>query len=116
MTASFESGRDIIIRTPSWEDAVRFYQSVLELPVVHRDKTLVGFDTGAFTLYVEQGAAHGPVLEFLVPDVARAKARLLAAGCVVLEENPSVPRCYLRDPQGLAFNLRRSHGDGGRQS
>jgi catechol 2,3-dioxygenase-like lactoylglutathione lyase family enzyme len=116
MTSSFESGRDIIIRTPSWEEAVRFYQVVLGLSVVHRDKTLVGFQTGAFTLYVEKGAAHGPVLEFLVPDVALARAQLLAAGCVVVEEDPSVPRCYVRDPQGLVFNVRRSHVDGGRQS
>jgi catechol 2,3-dioxygenase-like lactoylglutathione lyase family enzyme len=107
MTSSFQSERDIIIRTPSWEVAVGFYQSVLGFPVVHRDKTLVGFETGAFRLYVEKGIAHGPVLEFMVPDVALARARLLAAGCVVVEEDPSVPRCYVRDPQGLVFNVRR---------
>lgn len=116
MTSSFESGHDIIVRTPSFEEAVRFYQLVFGLPVVHRDKTLVGFETGAFRLYVEKGAAHGPVLEFLVPDVALAKAQLLAAGCVVAEEDASVPRCYVRDPQGLVFNLRRSSGDGGQRS
>jgi catechol 2,3-dioxygenase-like lactoylglutathione lyase family enzyme len=74
---------------------------------VHRDSTLVGFETGSFRLYVEKGAAHGPVLEFLVPDVALARAQLLAAGCVVVEEDPSVPRCYVRDPQGLVFNIGR---------
>jgi hypothetical protein len=26
----------------------------------------------------------------------------------VIEEDPSVPRCYLRDPFGLVFNLVRS--------
>jgi catechol 2,3-dioxygenase-like lactoylglutathione lyase family enzyme len=40
MTSSCQSERDIIIRTPSWEVAVQFYQSVLGFPVVHRDKTL----------------------------------------------------------------------------
>jgi hypothetical protein len=42
-----------------------------------------------------------------VPDVAAARARLVAAGCTVVEEDPRVPRCYLRDPYGLVFNLDR---------
>jgi hypothetical protein len=24
---------------------------------------------------------------------------------VIVEENPNIPRCYLRDPFGLMFNL-----------
>jgi hypothetical protein len=34
-----------------------------------------------------------------------AKSRLLAAGCTVVEEAPAVPRCYIRDPFGLVFNI-----------
>jgi predicted enzyme related to lactoylglutathione lyase len=45
------------------------------------------------------------VFEFLVPDVHAAKARLTAAGCTVEEENASVPRCYIRDPYGVVFNI-----------
>jgi predicted enzyme related to lactoylglutathione lyase len=45
------------------------------------------------------------VFEFLVPDLPAARARLLAAGCSVLEENPELPRCYLRDPFGMTFNI-----------
>jgi hypothetical protein len=30
---------------------------------------------------------------------------LLAAGCTLLEENPAVPRCYLRDPFGMTYNI-----------
>jgi catechol 2,3-dioxygenase-like lactoylglutathione lyase family enzyme len=66
---------------------------------------MLGFETGAFRLYVEKGAAHGPVFEFLVADVAAAKTRLLAAGCTLVEEDASVPRCYVRDPYGVTFNL-----------
>ena len=65
----------------------------------------MGFETGAFCLYVEKGKAHGPVFEFLVADVQAAKRRLVAAGCTVLEEDASVPRCYVRDPYGVAFNI-----------
>jgi catechol 2,3-dioxygenase-like lactoylglutathione lyase family enzyme len=109
MRSAFKSSRDVIIRTESWAEAIRFYETVLGLPVVHRDETLIGFETGSFRLYVERGVAHGPVFEFLVADVERAKADLLAAGCVLVEHDPSVPRCYVRDPQGVVFNIGPAH-------
>jgi len=40
-----------------------------------------------------------------VPNVDAAKARLIAAGCTVEEEDPSLPRCYIRDPYGVVFNI-----------
>ena len=100
------STRDVILRTDAMGEAARFYETVLGLPVSLRREGLVGFETGSFQLFVEEGAvAHGPVFELRVPDVAAARARLVAAGCTVVEEDPRVPRCYLRDPYGLAFNL-----------
>ena len=36
---------------------VRFYESVLGWPVVHRDKGMVGFESGSFRLYVDPGKA-----------------------------------------------------------
>jgi predicted enzyme related to lactoylglutathione lyase len=105
MKDKFQSSRDVIIRTDAWAKAAKFYGSVLGLPVTHRSKTLVGFETGAFCLYVEKGKEHGPVFEFLVPDIQAAKRRLVAAGCTVLEEDASIPRCYIRDPYGVVFNI-----------
>jgi catechol 2,3-dioxygenase-like lactoylglutathione lyase family enzyme len=105
MPDSFRSSRDVIIRTDAWAEALEFYRSVLGLRVTHDSPTMMGFETGSFCLYVEKGKPHGPVFEFLVPDVNEAKRRLLAAGCTVFEENPAVPFCYLRDPYGLVFNI-----------
>jgi catechol 2,3-dioxygenase-like lactoylglutathione lyase family enzyme len=105
MTGPFKSSRDVIIRTQSWAAAARFYELVLGWPIVHRDKGMVGFETGSLRLYVEEGKSHGPIFDFLVADVQRAKSHLLAAGCVLVEEEPSVPRCYVRDPQGVVFNI-----------
>jgi hypothetical protein len=45
------------------------------------------------------------VFELLVPDVVAAKRGLLAAGRTVVEEDPALPRCYIRDPYGFTFNL-----------
>jgi len=105
MQVTNRTSRDVVVRTEAWAKAIHFYGSVLGLPVSHRSDTLMGFETGAFCLYVEKGESHGPVFEFLVPDVQALKQRLVADGCVVLEEDASVPRCYIRDPYGLVFNI-----------
>jgi predicted enzyme related to lactoylglutathione lyase len=111
MAKSARTSRDIIIRTNDWAQAMTFYGSVLGLPVTYESPTLVGFETGSFCLYVEKGKVHGPVFEFLVPDVQAAKERLIASGCTVQEEDASVPRCYIRDPFGVMFNLGQAHGE-----
>jgi catechol 2,3-dioxygenase-like lactoylglutathione lyase family enzyme len=107
----FRTTRDVIIRTEAWLEATKFYESVLGLPVVYRSETLMGFETGAFCLYIEKGEEHGPVFEFLVPDVQAAKSALISAGCAVQEENDSVPRCYIRDPFGVVFNIGQARGE-----
>jgi catechol 2,3-dioxygenase-like lactoylglutathione lyase family enzyme len=105
MTTSIRSSRDIILRTDRWVEAVSFYETVLGFAVIYRSESLVGFETGTLCLYVEKGAPHEPVLDFLTPDVKALRDRLLAAGCALVEESTSAPRCYLRDPFGLTFNL-----------
>jgi catechol 2,3-dioxygenase-like lactoylglutathione lyase family enzyme len=108
MTDAFQSTREVILRTEQWSDAVSFYRSVLGLPVAYESPTMIGFETGAFRLYVERGAPHPPVFELLVADVVAAKQKLLAAGCTLVEEDPALPRCYIRDPYGFTFNLARA--------
>jgi catechol 2,3-dioxygenase-like lactoylglutathione lyase family enzyme len=105
MKTEFNSTRDVLVQTDKLDEAVRFYQSVLGLRITHQSKTLVGFETGSFCLYVDKGPAYGPVFEFRVADVQAAKQQLIVAGCRVENEDPSIPRCYLRDPFGLIFNL-----------
>jgi catechol 2,3-dioxygenase-like lactoylglutathione lyase family enzyme len=105
MSELIRSTRDVIIRTPDAKAASDFYQRVLGLAVTQRVGDIVGFETGTLQIFVEQGDALPAVLDFLVQDVQATKATLVAAGCVIVEENPNVPRCYLRDPFGLTFNL-----------
>jgi uncharacterized protein YndB with AHSA1/START domain len=97
--------RDVIIQVQSLEAATRFYGEVLGLDVAMRQEGLVGFETGSFRLYVERGASQGPVFELLVPDLDAAKEKLLARGCEVVDENPDIPRCYVRDNFGMVWNL-----------
>lgn len=100
-----KSSRDVIVRTEALADAERFYGTVLGFNVASRGATMVGYETGSFCLYVEKGPGHGPVFEFLVADVEATKTRLIAAGCTLVEEDRSVPKCYVRDPFGVTFNI-----------
>ena len=105
MSLKARSSRDVIIRTADLAAAVFFYESTLGFKVSACGEGLFGIETGSITFYVEEGPAHGPVFEFLVADVAAAKARLLAEGCMLVEEDCSVPRCYVKDPYGVTFNI-----------
>ena len=107
---AFRSTREVILRTPRWHEAVHFYRTVLGLSVAYRGETIVGVETGAIRLYVEEGLAHAPVFELLAEDFVAARTALLRAGCTLIEENPAQPRCYLEDPFGFVFNLGRAAG------
>ncbi len=48
----------------------------------------------------------GPVLEIETDQLAALRTRLLAAGCTIEVEDPSLLCCYFRDPFGLIFNVR----------
>jgi catechol 2,3-dioxygenase-like lactoylglutathione lyase family enzyme len=111
MTMDIKASRDVIIRTDNFDEAIKFYRHVLGLAVAYKSETLYGFDAGSFRLYVERGPRHGPVFDFLVADFQAAKQALLAAGCTIDEEDRSVPRCYIRDPQGLVFNIEQRRAE-----
>ena len=96
---------DVILQVSSLAEATDFYEKVLGLPVVRPRKGLVKVETGSIVLYLEEGRLPGPVFEFLVEDVAEVKTALMKRGCELVEEDPAIPRCYLRDPFGLVFNL-----------
>ena len=54
MSDTFKASRDIIVRTENWSEALKFYGSVFGLPITERGKTIVGFETGSFCLYVNR--------------------------------------------------------------
>ncbi len=31
--------------------------------------------------------------------------RFVKGGCVIVKDEPEVPRCYMKDPYGLIYNL-----------
>jgi catechol 2,3-dioxygenase-like lactoylglutathione lyase family enzyme len=105
---SARSTRDIIIQTSEFDGAIEFYKNQLGFGLFLDEPNICGLETGAFRLFIEPGPLPGPVLEFAVADVNATKTRLLAAGCVLDQEDPSIPSCYIRDPFGLVFNLTKA--------
>ena len=99
------STRDVLIQTPSIEKAAAFYEKLLGLKEFYRTGTMIGLEAGAFRLFVDNGEPYGPVFEFLVENLQAAKESLVAAGCRIENDDPSIPRCYIRDPYGLVFNI-----------
>jgi catechol 2,3-dioxygenase-like lactoylglutathione lyase family enzyme len=106
--AAVRSSRDIIIQTPNLEAARAFYEGVLGFAVVMDEPNMIGLDTGSIRLFVERRKAHPATLDFLTDDFEGLKSRLLAAGCRIEEDDPSLPRCYCVDPFGLHFNVCRA--------
>jgi catechol 2,3-dioxygenase-like lactoylglutathione lyase family enzyme len=99
------STRDILIQTENLVAATAFYEQVLGLKVFMREPAMTGLESGAFRLFLDKAEPYGPVLEFKVDDLEAAKRDLIAAGCRIENDDPSVPRCYIRDPFGLIFNI-----------
>jgi predicted enzyme related to lactoylglutathione lyase len=99
------SSRDILIQTEDIDTACSFYEQQFGLTSFMRQPDLIGLEAGAFRLFLERAQAYGPVFEFFVDNLEDAKARLVASGCRVEAEDPSIPKCYIRDPFGLTFNI-----------
>ena len=106
MANSFDT--DIIIETPDPAAAARFYFETLGFAVDEANNDLTTIRGPNINFYIERATKPlGPVFEVRVDDVEAAKKRLIAQGCTVIKDEPQVPRCYIRDPFGLTYNLRR---------
>lgn len=103
MANSFSA--DILIQAPDPEQAAAFYVQHLGFEVTAKDPHLLSLHGKRINLFIERGPALGPVLEVKVAGVAEAKARLVAQGCQIVKDEPEFPRCYVKDPYGLIYNL-----------
>lgn len=100
-----KSSRDILLQTKKMDAAEKFYEKVLGFQVIERSEQLIGFETGSFRFFIDKGKSYGPVFEFYVPNLKQAKKMLIENGCQIEVEDLAVPRCYIRDPFGLIFNV-----------
>ena len=85
--------------------AVDFYVKELGFKITDKKSNMVSLHGENINLFIERGPALGPVLEVTVKSVKEAKARLKKKGCQVIKDEPDFPRCYVKDPHGLIYNL-----------
>ena len=100
-------GTDILIQAEDIQKAAAFYVDQLGFTVTGESDGMISLHGSHINLFIEHGPALGPVLEVTVKDVDEAKARLVAQGCEIVKDEPEFPRCYVKDPFGLIYNLTR---------
>ena len=100
-------GTDILIQAPDPKLAAAFYVKQLGFEITDEQPDMIGLHGEHINLFIERGPALGPVLEMTVGNVEEAKARLVKNGCAIVKDEPDFPRCYIKDPYGLIYNLTR---------
>ncbi len=98
-------GTDILIQAPDPNRAAAFYVKELGFEMTDETPNMISVHGPHINLFIEKGPALGPVLEVTVENVDEAKARLTKTGCEIIKDEPDFPRCYVRDPFGLIYNL-----------
>lgn len=103
MTNTF--GTDILIQAPNPMEAADFYVKELGFEVTDEKSNLVSLHGNNINFFIERGPSLGPVLEVTVKSVKEAKVRLKKKGCQIVKDEPDFPKCYVKDPNGLIYNL-----------
>ncbi len=85
--------------------AAEFYVESLGFAITDKNPNMVGLHGKNINLFIEPGPALEPVLEVTVKSVKEAKASLTKKGCQIIKDEPDFPRCYIKDPNGLIYNL-----------
>jgi predicted enzyme related to lactoylglutathione lyase len=98
-------GTDILIQVEDIEEAASFYVDQLGFAITDRAPRMVSLHGSNINLFIETGPALGPVLEVTVESVEAAKLRLVSNGGEIIKDEPSHPRCYIKDRFGLIYNL-----------
>jgi hypothetical protein len=98
-------GSDILIQAQDPRKAALFYVEHLRFEITDDNPKMIGLHGKHINLFIEPGPTLGPVLEVTVDSVEKAKERLLKNGCEIVKDEPDFPRCYVKDPYGLIYNL-----------
>jgi len=98
-------GTDVLIQAPDPKNAASFYVEHLGFEITGTMPHLISLHGEHINLFIELGLALGPVFDVTVDNVEEAKLRLVKNGCEIIKDEPDFPRCYVKDPFGLIYNL-----------
>ena len=99
-------GTDILIQAQDPKHAAQFYVKQLGFEITGETPDMLSLHGKHINLFIERGPALGSVLEVTVDSVEEAKLRLVENGCEIVKDEPDFPRCYVKDPYGLIYNLK----------
>jgi predicted enzyme related to lactoylglutathione lyase len=98
-------GADILIQAQDPKKTAMFYVKQLGFEITDEKPNMISLHGEHINFFIERGPAMGPVLEVTVASVEEAKRQLVKSGCEIVKDEPDFPRCYLKDPYGLIYNL-----------
>jgi catechol 2,3-dioxygenase-like lactoylglutathione lyase family enzyme len=98
-------GTDIVFESPDPKQAALFYVEQLGFTITDETPNLISLRGPHINMFIERGPSLGPVFEVTVDNVEEAKIRLVQSGCTIVKDEPDFPRCYIKDPFGLIYNL-----------
>jgi catechol 2,3-dioxygenase-like lactoylglutathione lyase family enzyme len=98
----FTGNRDIAVSVKDLESSRGFYEGVLGFNPEYLEEGMAVYNSGQFTLYVQEGEPYPPVPSFTVPDINEARKHLMGAGCTILEDRET--SVYFRDPDGITWD------------
>jgi len=98
-------GTDVLIQARDPMKAARFYVKDLGFEITDKKPNMISLHGDNINFFIERGLALGTVFEVTVRSVEEAKARLKKKGCRIVKDEPEFPRCYVKDPHGLIYNL-----------
>jgi len=98
-------GTDVLIQAQDPASAAAFYVNHLGFKITDEKPHMISIHGEHINLFIEKGPALGPVFEVTVDRLEDAKRRLVKAGCEIVKDEPDFPRCYVKDPFGLIYNL-----------
>jgi len=99
-------GTDILIQAEDPMKAAEFYVKELGFEITEKAANMISLHGKHINLFIEKGPSlGGGVLEVTVKSVKEAKANLTRKGCKIVKDEPEFPRCYVKDPNGLIYNL-----------
>jgi predicted enzyme related to lactoylglutathione lyase len=104
MANSFSA--DILIQAQDPKNAAQFYVEQLGFEITGETPNMLSLHGKHINLFIERGPALGSVSEVTVDSVEEAKLRLVENGCEIVKDEPDFPRCYVKDPYGLIYNLK----------
>jgi predicted enzyme related to lactoylglutathione lyase len=98
-------GADILIQAEDPKKAAQFYVAELGFEITDEAPNMISVHGKNINLFIERGPVLGPILEVTVKNIGKAKRDLVKKGCEIVKDEPEFPRCYVRDPYGLTYNL-----------